>query len=89
MSSNRISINGEALAYEGIDETPRLTLPDGRTPRMVLATEELPGRVHEVVDPVALLPSSSMPHVAATLAMRIHPDAAVEIESIFRGHEKR
>lgn len=41
-------------------------------------------RVYEIADPVALLPSSSMPRVAAKIAKTIHPDSGARVEKIVR-----
>ncbi len=48
MSANHLTLNGEPLDYEKLEETTLQTLPDGRELRTVVSREGLPGRDHEV-----------------------------------------
>jgi signal peptidase I len=48
MSDNRLSVNGEPIAYEEATEAGLRALPDGRELRMVVAIETLPGHTHKV-----------------------------------------
>jgi ABC-type hemin transport system substrate-binding protein len=55
----------------------------------VLADLDVPavthGRVHWIDDPMALIPSTTMPRVAGELAKRLHPDRAAAIERVLNG----
>lgn len=74
-----------------VDATTGSMSSHGEKLRETLAGLDIPavknGSIHELVDPVALLPSTSMPRVASALAMLLHPGSAFEIESIVREHE--
>lgn len=52
----------------------------------VLADLDVPAvahdRVHWIYDPMALIPSTTMPRVAGELARRLHPDRAAAIERV-------
>ena len=56
------------------------------SPKRVLAGLDIPAvrdeRFYELRDEVALLPSTSMPRVAAKLAKLLHPDAVLQIDAI-------
>jgi iron complex transport system substrate-binding protein len=86
-----VTLRPEVVIF--VDATTGSMSSQGEKLRETLAGLDIPavksGSIHEVVDPVALLPSTSMPRVAATLAMLLHPGSALEIESIVREHETR
>ena len=48
MRDNRLVLNGEPLDVTEIEEAGLRPLPDGRTLRMLVATEPLPGHAHDV-----------------------------------------
>ena len=84
-----VTLRPEVVIF--VDATKGSMSSRGQRLRELIADLDVPavrsGRIHKVVDPVALLPSTSMPRVAATLAKLLHEDSTLEIEAIVREHD--